>query len=187
MFPVNLSRHDSVISRKTNIKANDFNPLTTVNELNAYHSPTLSELNDVKNIIKDYSNSNKEERKQLSTKIDEIFNKLCETRKMTYQFFDEGTDYVRGEFKPGKTIIDRDDYIRMLVAFNRLKEGIEKAREDKGFAKCEVDKKLHLHHSSSIYGDLKSLNELLNKNGETGYSPTRLPNLTYNKGGTQFG
>lgn len=193
MFTANIShRHSDLIDfsdipSQANTKANDLNSSTTVNELNAYHLLDSSQQNEVDSIINAYSMSNKEQRNQLSSRVDKMVDNLFETRNMTYQFFDEGTDSVRGEFNPGKTTNDRDHYIRMLVAFNAIKNGIEKVKEDKGFARCDVDASLHLHHASSIYGDLQSLNNLLSKNGASGNSTTPLPNLTYNKGELQFG
>lgn len=193
MFSANIShRHSDLIdfsdiSTQGNTKTNGFNSSTTVNELNAYHLLDSSQQNEVDSIINSYSTSNKEQRNQLGKKIDIMRGKLFDTRNETYQFADEGTDSVRGEFKLGKSTNDRDHYIRMLVAFNSIKKGIEKVREDKGFARCDVDVSLHTHHSSSVYGDLQSLNKLLDENGARADSTAHLPNLTYNKGELQFG
>ncbi|WP_265694007.1 NleF caspase inhibitor [Providencia rustigianii] len=193
MFSANIShRHSDLIdfsdvSTQGNTKNNGLNSSTTVNELNAYHLLDSSQQNEVDSMINAYSISNKEQRNQLISKIDKIVDDLFEIRNSVYQFINEGTDSVRGEFKPGKNANDRDHYIRMLVAFNTINNGIEKVREDKGFAKCDVDVSLHLHHSSSVYGDLQSLNKLLSENSTRADSTAHLPNLTYNKGELQFG
>ncbi|ETT01789.1 TPA: NleF caspase inhibitor [Providencia alcalifaciens] len=197
MFPSNISNRTidltswMYVANSDTPTANDESLSPTVSALNANHFPTPSQEELISVLVTAYSTSqNLEERESICCKLKELRDDLIQQRENIFEFVNEGTDDVFGILQAGKTVYDRDDYIRNLMTFHVIGEKIKQVRGECGLEKCRVDELLNPHHSMHISGDLKALKILVEGHtNSAGCSDASIlvPDLSYNKGEFQFG
>lgn len=184
MFGVSLNTSDNIYnalaSGNTTKESKPF-----VTQLEACHCPNEVQEAKIKNVSKlidqlettDSIKQIKELKNQIKTDICNIVEKTDNMRAEHFYCKNSGADQVEGFLKENSTYIDRDNYIQQLVFLKEVLVEIERSKYLKDNSLSEYG----LGHITAVYGDLKSLDELLSN------APAKVPDLTYNKGRIQFG
>lgn len=151
-------------------------------EMNGNHIPNNAQSAFIKMVVEHYEKSeSRVSRDEIAVKIKEYIDDVYKMRCDVFEIVNDNTNQVYGRLKENCTEVDRDKYIQKLNALLELNDEIKRVKDYKGFASGKVDDALYLHHSCSVYGDLQSLSSL--QKGER----SQVPELTYNRGSSQFG
>lgn len=154
-----------------------------VTELSANHFPTEAEGKPMSTLINKLKGTDsiadaKKLTNEIKTAAQKLANNIQEMRNNYFTVENENTDWVYGRMAEGYTDSDRDKYIRALVHYFQCDNELTSLPNDLDFS---IRRIAAPHHSGQVYGDWKALENLIK--GQSAY----LPDLTYNRGSTQFG
>ncbi|PXX54010.1 hypothetical protein SAMN05660489_05840 [Pseudomonas sp. LAMO17WK12:I10] len=93
---------------------------------------------------------------QATSEYNNLMAILQVLREDTFEYVNPGTNYVTGKLADGMSTEDRDTYIEKLVEFNTLRTELQKLSDENSF--FNMSTLTYIHHSSSVFGDLQSLN-----------------------------
>lgn len=116
---------------------------------------------------------------ELHKDIRELRTRLRDARERAYDIVPDNRlgGYEIAQLKEGCDAADRNSYLEKLISYNQISQIIgDEIKNIPSQYKKSIKEIIYLHHSGSIFGDLKALN-----------NDCEVPDLDYNLGQDQFG